>query len=649
MESTAQDVRDGGDVPRPHILILEDRQEDAELMVWALRRCGVHPTWVRAEDAPGFIAALEGRPDVILADYSLPQFNALAALRLLRERSFDVPFIVVTGTLSESAAARVLEEGADDYLFKDRLGRLGPAVEQAMRSRRLQDEKQSAERLASDSARQWQATFDAISHPLFLLDCERTIVRCNAAGEQLLGRCADVLGGQAPCSNVRCEFDDPTECPMSRMLVSLRRETSEVSAGGRWYSVSVDPIFDNEHVLTGAVHLMVDITERKRLEAQLNQSQKLESLGRLAGGIAHDFNNLLTAIIANAELLSIKHGADRHLHDRLQIILETGERASRIARQLLAFSRRQVLDPVRMDLNQMLLEIRKMIPSLIGEDIRCDFQLGEQIAAVKADPSQLEQVILNLVVNARDAMARGGELTVTTTMEELDELYTHNHPGTEPGRYVLLSVADTGSGIPLEVQGKIFEPFFTTKGERGTGLGLATVYGIVKQLGGHVSFYTEQGIGTEFKVYLKAQAAGAASNAGPAVQEISPAPRGTERVLVVEDEPTLREIAAAVLADLGYQVSAAASAEEALALSFAPDARPNLLLTDVVLSGMRGDELASILRDRWPGLRVILTSGYSQERLLHEMDSGQAPAFLHKPFSASSLARRVREELDREE
>jgi len=319
-----------------------------------------------------------------------------------------------------------VKAGADDYLFKDRLGRLGPAVEQALRSHQLRDEKLSAERSASDSARQWQATFDAISHPLFLLDCERTILRCNRAGEQLLGRELDSPGGPTHCSQLCCEFTNPAECPMQRLLVSLHRETAEISAGSRWYSVSVDPLFDEERVLAGAVHMMVDITERKRLEGQLSQSQKLESLGRLAGGIAHDFNNLLTAIIANAELLSFRYGADQNLHDRLQIILDTGERASRIARQLLAFSRRQVLDPVRLYLNQMLREIRKTIPS------------------------QLEQDILNLVVNARDAMPRGGELTLCTTMEELDEDYARRHPGVEPGRYVLLSVTDNGCGTPAD-------------------------------------------------------------------------------------------------------------------------------------------------------------------------------------------------------
>jgi len=449
---------DGPEIPdrrenaRPRVLILEDRAEDAELMVRALRRGGVHPTWVRAEDGPGFIAALGGCPDVVLADYSLPQFNARAALRLLREHSSEVPFIVVTGTLGETEAAQILADGADDYLFKDRLGRLGPAVEQAIRARRLQDEKLSAERSASESARQWQATFDAISHPLFLLDCEKTVVRSNQAGEQLLGRTAETSGGQAPCSQVRCELSDPDECPMRRMLRSLHRETSEIKAGGRWFSISVDPLFDEEQVLAGAVHLMIDITERKHLESQLNQSQKLESLGRLAGGIAHDFNNLLTAIIANAELLAMRHGKDKHLHDRLQIILETGERASRIARQLLAFSRRQTLDPVRMDMNQTLREIRKMIPSLIGEDIRCDFHLDETIAAVKSDPSQLEQVILNLMVNARDAMPRGGGLTVTTSMAEFDEAYVRSHHGTALGTYVLLAVA----GPPTEFLHKPF-------------------------------------------------------------------------------------------------------------------------------------------------------------------------------------------------
>jgi len=647
MTKSAEAVQAPGDSPRLHILILEDRKEDAELMMRALRGSGLRAGSERAEDTPGFLAALERRPDVILADFSLPQFGALAALRLLRERGDDIPFIVVSGTLGEAEAAQLLAAGADDYLFKDRLGRLASAVEQSMRSRRLQDEKRSAERSASDSARQWQETFDAISHPLFLLDCERTIVHANAAGEQLLGRTHDPLGGLAPCSQIRCEFAALAECPMQRMLGSLHRETSEVSAGGRWYSVSVDPLFDAERVLAGAVHLMIDITERKRLEAQLNQSQKLESLGRLAGGIAHDFNNLLTVIIANAELLSMRHGAEKHLHDRLQIILETGERASRIARQLLAFSRRQVLDPVRMDLNPMLLEIRKMIPTLIGEDIRCAFHLGEELAPIKADPSQLEQVILNLVVNARDAMANGGELTVSTAMADLDADYALRHPGTVAGRYVLLSVADTGCGIPVEAQARIFEPFFTTKGERGTGLGLATVYGIVNQLGGHVAFYTELGRGTEFKVYLAALADQAAAQPCGEVHGAGAMPRGTERILVVEDEPTLREIAAAVLVDLGYQVAVVASAEEALRLPITAETAPHLLISDVVLPGMRGDELASILRSRCEGLRVILTSGYSQERLRAETESGPWTDFLHKPFSASALARAVRGVLDR--
>jgi signal transduction histidine kinase len=642
-----QQQRDAEAPPRLRIMILEDHEEDAELMVRALRGSGVRATWERAEDAPGFVAALERNPDVILADYTLPQFSALAALRLLRERGSDVPFIVVSGTLSEAEAAQLLAAGADDYLFKDRLGRLAAALEQAMRSRQLRDEKRSAERSASDSARLWQATFDAISHPLFLLDCERTILRSNTAGALLLGRAPGLLDGLALCSQIRCEFSDPAECPMQRMLGTLSRETSEVSAGGRWYSVSVDPLFDEERVLAGAVHLMIDITERKRLEAQLNQSQKLESLGRLAGGIAHDFNNLLTVIIANAELLSMRHGADRHLHDRLQIILETGERASRIARQLLAFSRRQVLDPVRMDLNPMLLEIRKMIPTLIGEDIRCDFRLCEQLAPIKADPSQLEQVILNLVVNARDAMPRGGALTVSTAMAELDEDYARRHPGTTPGRYVLLSVADTGCGIPVEAQARIFEPFFTTKGDKGTGLGLATVYGIVNQLGGHVTFATEKDVGTEFKVYLAAQSPDAAARGESEARGQRPLPRGSERILVVEDEPTLREIAAAVLADLGYPVTAVGSAEDALNLPPAQGLAPQLLITDVVLPGMRGDELASILRTRWEGLRVILTSGYSQERLRAETEGELWSDFLHKPFSASALAHAVRAALDR--
>ncbi|HWR98110.1 MAG TPA: ATP-binding protein, partial [Candidatus Methanoperedens sp.] len=511
------------------------------------------------------------------------------------------------------------------------------------------------ERKVADQSRQLQSTaLNAAANAIIITDRSGVLEWVNPAFTRLTGYAADEAIGRRPGELLKSGKHDQAfwrdfwDTILAKVV--WHGETINRRKDGSLYTEEqrVTPVLSGSGAITHFVAIKEDITERMQLQAQLLQAQKMESVGRLAGGIAHDFNNLLTAIIATAELLAMRHGEDKHLHDRLQIILETGERASRIARQLLAFSRRQVLDPVRMDLNQMLLEIRKMLPSLVGEDIRCDFRLGEQIAAVKADPSQLEQVILNLVVNARDAMPRGGELTVTTTMEELDEHYVRRHPGVEPGRYVLLSVTDTGCGIPPEVQGKIFEPFFTTKGEKGTGLGLATLYGIVNQLGGHVTFYTEQGIGTEFMIYLKAQPADSAAGAVPQVQGRAPAPRGTERILVVEDEPTLREIAAAVLADLGYEVIAAAHAEEALSLSFAPDSRPQLLVSDVVLSGMRGDELSSILRDRWPGLRVILTSGYSQERLLHDGERGRATAFLHKPFSASALARRVREVLDSE-
>ncbi len=378
--------------------------------------------------------------------------------------------------------------------------------------------------------------------------------------------------------------------------------------------------------------------ERRRLEEQLRQAQKMEALGRLAGGVAHDFNNILTAIIANAGLAVLEapeHDPNRPL---LQEIQEAGRRGADLTRQLLAVSRKQVLEPRPVDLNALLANLRRLLARVIGEDRELRLDLGAGVPPVLADPGQVEQVVMNLAVNARDALERGGVITISTRAAELG-LGEARPPERAAGRYAVVTVADAGRGIPPEVQAHLFEPFYTTKpAGQGTGLGLSTVYGIVRQHGGFVEVESAPGRGTAFRVHLPVVRGEAASEDQPRAE---PLPRGHETVLLVEDEGAVREVARTVLDRLGYRVLAAANGEEALALEAGHPGPLDLLLTDVVLPGPSGPEVAEAVRARRPGCRVLFMSGYP-ERLA----SGPAGVpFLAKPFSPETLARRIRDVL----
>jgi PAS domain S-box-containing protein len=393
--------------------------------------------------------------------------------------------------------------------------------------------------------------------------------------------------------------------------------------------------------------LVSDITEKRSLEAQLLQAQKMESMGRLAGGVAHDFNNLLGIITGYAGLLRRRVAQDARLNRYVEDILKAAERAAGLTRQLLAFGRKQVLQPRVLHLNAVVDDTQKMLRRLIGEDITLVTALDPDLGVVRADPGQMEQVLMNLAVNARDAMPRGGRLTIETANVELDAAYTRNHAGVVPGGYVMLAVTDTGVGMPPEVKARLFEPFFTTKDPgKGTGLGLATVHGIVTQSGGHVWVYSELGHGTSFKVYLPRADAGASEAAAELPSEVE-APRGTETILLVEDEASLRELVRECLEAAGYTVLEGRHGAEGLHLCATHDGAINLLMTDVIMPGMSGRELAEeVLRQR-PEARVLYMSGYTDDAVVvHGVVSAEV-AFLQKPFTAASLARTVREALDR--
>ncbi len=387
-----------------------------------------------------------------------------------------------------------------------------------------------------------------------------------------------------------------------------------------------------------------EIYSRSRQLEEMNR-QRLEAIGRLAGGVAHDFNNLLGVILGYSRLLAERLPENGSFRGGLEKIEHAAESAASLTRQLLAFSRRQILEPKVIDLNQVVADVEPLIRRVIGADITFETNLASSLWNVKADPAQVEQVIMNLALNARDAMPDGGRLVIETSKAEIDEKYIQRRPTVPPGHYTMLSVADTGSGIPLEVQAHIFEPFFTTKEKgKGTGLGLATVYGIVKQSGGHVWVYSEPGMGTAFRIYLPATEA----TAEITNQRVASSPRlqGSETILVVDDHADLRDLAGLILKQSGYAVLMADTPAAALHIARSHSDPIDLLLTDVILPGMNGRILAQQLLALRPSAKVLFASGYTENVIAHHGELEPGTNFLQKPFSLDTLTRKVREVLD---
>ena len=514
------------------LLQLEDNTVDAELITATLIEGGIPCQSQLVDTRQAFLAALKaGRIDLILADYSIPGFDGMAALALARQHCPEVPFLFVSATIGEELAIDAMHQGATDYVLKQRLGRLVPSIQRALR-----------------------------------------------------------------------ELDDRAE--RQRAEEALRQS-----------------------------------------EKQFRQSQKMEAVGRLAGGIAHDFNNLLTVILGYSQVISTELGPQHPLRGKVDETLKAGERAATLIRQLLAFSRKQSLDPKVLSLNTAVTSLVSLLGRLIGTNIKLITTLDPTNGRLCADQAQLEQVLVNLVVNARDAMPNGGTLTIETAQVELTRSPVYHLTPLPPGPYVRLAVTDTGCGMDRKTQSHIFEPFFTTKGEgKGSGLGLSTVFGIVTQCGGAMDVTSRVGHGTRFDLYFPNVESDLFIP--PATQSSGQPQRGTETILVVEDEPSVRTLVRDELRKLGYRVIEAKSGIEACLLATQQAGSLQLLLTDVVMPGMGGRELAQHLSAIKPDLRTLFMSGYMDDVGIMAGQEEGTSSFLQKPFTPEVLARAVRDLLD---
>ncbi len=507
-------------------------------------------------------------------------------------------------------------------------------------SQRLQAEK---------GLRQLAAIVGSSEDAIISQNLDGVITTWNSGAEKMFGYAAEeIVGLNASIllpPALREEWSQQVD--QVKQGANWRGETVRVRKDGKPIDVglSISLLKGEKATVPGLSIIARDITERKRLEEQLRQSQKMEAVGRLAGGVAHDFNNLLSVIVGYGYLIHANTEPDDPAHASAQEIMTAAGRAGALTRQLLAFSRKQVLQPEVLDLNTVLKNMNEMLPRLIGEDIDLRMVNGEDLKSVMLDPVQIEQVIMNLVVNSRDAMPNGGKLTIETADVALDQ-WDAIHHGVSPGNYVLLAVSDTGEGMDEKTQKLIFEPFFTTKEPgKGTGLGLSTVYGIVSQAKGHISVYSELGIGTTFRIYFPATAEAAGAKHVPDASK--PVLCGTETVLVVEDSELLRNLVTQFLRESGYKVLIASDGKQALKVADEWPGTINLLLTDVVMPALGGQELATELATKYLDLAVLFMSGYTNSALLHQGALEGGRSFLQKPFSPDLLLVRVREVLDR--
>jgi PAS domain S-box-containing protein len=652
------------------ILLIDDDEEDFILTkeLFALVKVGQYVIdWSSSYDEALAIVARREH-DVCLVDYQLGDRSGVDLIREARESRLTTPMILLTGQGDYDVDVKAMNAGATDYLVKDETSpaRLERTIRYAVQ---LNIERCRTEAELLDSANKLRVEREYFGHiisaaPTVIvgISIEGITTFVNQAIRTVAGyEPAELIGKQwwhvlypgDEYRQVEKLFEDLEESGVIDYEMTLTTKSGEKRCVS-WNSVNR---VNEQSELVEIIGIGIDVTDRTRAEdalreqeriqeAHMQQSQKMEAVGHLAGGVAHDFNNLLTVIAGYSDLTLKRLDRADPLFRNVEEIKKAAERATSLTRQLLAFSRKQVLQPKILDLNTVIVNIQQMLGRLVGEDLELQTSLDEGLCYVKADPGQIEQVILNLVVNARDAMPDGGKITIETANVYLDEAYMLQHVAGQPGRFAMLAVTDTGSGIDVEIQKNIFEPFFTTKEQgKGTGLGLSTVYGIIKQSGGNILVYSEVGVGTTFKIYL------------PHVNEKVSKPdaeaerpkyiTGTSTILLAEDEEMVRNLARESLTIHGFKVLEAANAGEALLICQHYEGPIHLLLTDVVMPRMGGSELARRLGELRPDTQVLYMSGYTDHAIVHHGILNGQIDFIGKPFTPDKLVLKVVEVLNR--
>jgi two-component system cell cycle sensor histidine kinase/response regulator CckA len=588
--------------------------------------------------------------DLVLCDYKSADGAALRLLHELREQGLGAQVIFLSDFVNDATVEAAIRTGAGRCCQKP-----GSDVAYVSRDIRRAIEvycKERQRQKAEDALRKLWGAVEQSADLVIITDRDGVIEYVNPAFEVLTGYSREETIGQTP-RMLKSEEQTPEiykelwqtilSGTVFRGILANRKKNGEIFFAEK----TITPLHDAEGKITHFISNDRDITERRRLETQLQQAQKMDAIGKLAGGVAHDFNNLLMVISAYAELMLDSVAPEHPLRRNVQEIMTASRRAADLTRQLLAFGRKQVQSLQLVDLNWIVEEINKMLPRLIGEDIELIFAPGQNLGKVKADLVQIEQIVMNLAANARDAMPKGGKLTIETANVQLDEDYVQEHLIVPAGDYVLLAVTDSGTGIASEHMAHIFEPFYTTKeAGKGTGLGLATVYGIVKQNGGFVWVYSEPGLGTTFKIYLPRVQQGIEKIHSSKPIEISS--KGCETVLLVEDELAVRQSTREYLMLNGYIVLEAKNGEDALCI--ARDYIPpiHMMITDVVMPNMGGAKLAGHLATERPGMKVLFVSGYAENTVLRHGAIDVTTRFLQKPFSLKTLAHKIREVLETE-